>query len=198
MKALLKNSLNSLKKILKKIYVFLSEFFSVRKNRRLFYLAVISLLALGEFLFSGLVRRTFVFYSNLEGNTVVEDRILHRSGDQETDIRRYVDEVLLGPVSPDSAPLFPRETRLSSFMYRDAVVYADLTEQAALPLPEGARRPIPEGGDVFRSLLTLNEGIRRNCSFVKDVRLFIGGNEVFFEEFRGIFANPADNSKTSP
>jgi hypothetical protein len=75
-------------------------------------------------------------------------------------------------------------------MYRESVVYADLSESAALPL-EGS-------WDIFRSLLTLNEGIRRNFPFVLDVRLFIGGNEVFFNEFYGIFADPADNSKTSP
>ena len=179
-----------MKAILKKILTSLTVFFGKKRNRRFSYLVVIGLLALGEFLLSGLVRRTFVFYSSIEGNTVVEDRMLYRSGDRETDIRRYVDEVLLGPEAPDSAPLFPRETRLHAFMYRESVVYADLSEDAALPLPEG--------GDVFRSLLTLDEGIRRNFSYVKDVRLFIGGNEVFFEEFRGIFANPADNSKTAP
>ena len=177
-----------MKETLKKCFASLVKFFSVKKNRRLGYLTVLGLIALGEFLYLGLVRRTFVFYSNIEENTVVEDRMLRRSRNRETDIRRYVDEVLLGPVSPDSAPLFPRETRLHSFMFRDAVVYADLTESAVFaPL-----------GNVFRSLLTLNEGIRRNFSFVKDVRIFIGGNEVFFEEFRDIFANSADNSKTLP
>ena len=116
--------------------------------------------------------------------------MLSRSRDKETDIRRYVDEALLGPSFPDLDPLFPRGTKLNSFMYRETVVYADLTESAALPL---------EGNwDVFRSLLTLNEGIRRNFPFVTDVRIFIGGNEVFFNEFYGIFAEPADNSKTSP
>ena len=174
----------------KRKFAVLSAFFSKKKNRRLLYLVIICLIALGEFLFSGLVRRTFVFYSDIEGNTVVEDRMLRRSGDIETDIRRYVDEVLLGPVSPDSAPLFPRETRLESFMYRGGVVYADLTESAALP--------VSGSGDVFQGLLTLNEGIRRNFPPVKDVLLFIGGNEVFFEEFRKIFANSADNSKTAP
>ena len=167
----------------------LGMFFSSKKNRRLTYLVVIILFALGDFLFSGLVRRTFVSYSIIEGSTVVEDRMLHRSSDHETDIRRYIDEVLLGPVSPDLAPLFSKETRLHAFMYRDGVIYADLSETAALP---------EERGDVFRSLLTINEGIRRNFSNVKDVKLFIGGNEVFFEEFRGIFADPADNSKTAP
>ena len=163
---------------------------STRKKRRLLYLLIILLIALGNFLHLGLVRRTFVFYTSIEGNTVVEDRMLRRSGDRETDIRRYVDEALLGPVSPDSAPLFLRGTRLESLMYRDAVVYANLSGSVALPA-EGYR-------DVFRSLLSLNEGIRRNFSFVGDVRLFIGGNEVFFEEFRRIFADPADNSKTAP
>ena len=167
-----------------------SAVFVKKKNRRLLYLVVIFLIALGEFLYSGLARRTFVFYTNKEGNTVVEDRLLRRSSDRETEIRRYVDEVLLGPVSPELAPLFPRETRLYSFMYREGVVYADLSESAALPPPEG--------GSVFRSLQTLKEGVYRNFSDIKDVRLFIGGNEVFFEEFRGIFANSADNSKIAP
>jgi hypothetical protein len=155
-------------------------------------LLLLGLLALLDYNRLGLARRTFVFYSEMEGNTVVENRMLRRSGDKgdrETDIRRYVDEALLGPVTPGSALLFPRETRLNAFMYRDEVVYSDLTEQAALPL---------EGGDVWRSLLTLNEGIRRNFPYIKNVKLFIGGNEAFFEEFRGRFANSADNYKTAP
>ena len=152
-------------------------------------LVLLGLIALFDFYRLGLARRTFVFFSEMEGKTVVEERMLHRSGDRETDIRRYIDEALLGPVTPGSGPLFPRETRLNSFMYRGEVVYSDLTEAAALP---------SEGGDVFKSLLTLNEGIRRNFPFIKNVKLFIGGNEVFFEEFNGIFANSADNSKTPP
>jgi len=174
---------------LKTVFSLLYKFFSKKQNRRIFYLAVICLFALGEFLLSGLVRRTFIFYSNIEGKSVIEDRMLRQSSDRETNIRRYVDEVLLGPASPDSAPLFPRETRLLSFLYRNGVVYTGLSETAALP--SGAN------GDVFRSLLTLNQGIRRNFHQVKDVRLFIGGNEVFFEEFRRFFANSADNRETA-
>jgi len=176
--------------ILKKPLLAIGRFLSKTKNRRLMYLVVICLIALGEFLHLGLARRTFVFYSSLEGKTVVEDRMLRRSGDRETDIRRYLDEALLGPSFPELDPLFPLGTKLNSFMYREAVVYADLSESAALPL-EGS-------WDVFRSLLTLNEGIRRNFPFVGDVRLFIGGNEAFFNEFYGIFKEPADNSKTPP
>ena len=179
-----------MKELLKKAKASLGGFFGAKKTRRLSYLVVLGIFALSSFFFSGLVRRTFVFYSSIEGNTVVEDRMIHRAGNRETDLRHYVEEVLLGPASPGYSLLFPRETRLHSFMFRDAVVYADLSESAAWPLNEG--------GDVFPSLLTLNEGIRRNFSYVNDVRLFIGGNEVFFEEFRRIFANSADNSKTAP
>ena len=162
---------------------------TIKRIISLSLLLLLGIIALVDFFRLGLARRTFVFYSELEGNTVVEERMLRRSGDRETDIRRYVDDVLLGPVTPGSGPLFPRETRLNSFMYRDGVVYSDLTESAALP---------SEGGDVFRSLLTLNEGIRRNFPYIKNVKLFIGGNEAFFEEFHGIFGNSVDNSKTPP
>ncbi|MCL2231591.1 MAG: hypothetical protein FWB99_00765 [Treponema sp.] len=165
-----------------------AAFFRKRRNRRVLYLMLICLAALGDYLHSGLVRRTFVFYATLNATIVVEERFLHRSGDRETDIRRYVDEVLLGPKSQELALLFYRGTRVHTFMYRQGVVFINLTYTGALPPPEL--------GTAFDSLLTLNKGIRRNFSYVKDVRMFIGGNQVFFNEFREIFGNSADNSKT--
>jgi hypothetical protein len=155
-------------------------FFMDPARRGLFFLAALGLFAFVDFSLSGLVRRTFVFYSIRGGETTVEDRMLRSSSSGETDIRRYVEEALLGPVSPDSAPLFSRDTRLNSFLYRDGVVYADLSESAVLPPPEG--------GDVFRNFLTLYRGIRRNFPSVKDVRLFTAGREAFFEDFRRIFS----------
>ena len=179
-----------MKDTLKKILSFFSRFFSKARNRRICYLVLIFLVAFTDFLYSGLARRTFVFYSHIGDSIVVEDRMLHWSLDRETNVRRYVEEALLGPVSPDSVLLFPRETHLSSFMFREGIVYANLTESAVLP-PPGS-------WNLFRSLLTLNEGIRRNFSYVNDVRLFIGGNEAFSEEFSKIFTNSADNRRTSP
>ena len=156
----------------------------------MFCLIVIGLFALGEFLLSGLARSTFIFYSRIDGKSVIETRMLRQSWDKELDIRRYIEEALLGPASQDSVPLFHRETQLHSFMFRNGVVYADFSELAALPAGDS--------WDAFRSLLTLNEGVRRNFPQVKDVRLFIGGNEVFFKEFRQIFANSADNMEIAP
>ncbi|MDR1105702.1 MAG: hypothetical protein LBL44_05030 [Treponema sp.] len=154
-------------------------------KRGLLLLVLMGLFVAGEFMVSGLVRRTFVFYSIQNGETTVEERMLRRSSSGETDIRRYVEEALLGPVSPDSAPLFPRDTRLVSFMYRDGVVYAGLSEGAVLPPAEG--------GDVYRNFVTLYRGIRRNFPRVRDVRLFAAGKEAFFEDFRRMFSEENTN-----
>jgi hypothetical protein len=153
------------------------RFFGNRRRRYSFFLCLLWAFAIAEFFAAGLVRRTFVFYSIGSGALTVEDRMLKRSSSREIDIRRYVEEVLLGPVSPDSEPLFPRGTRLRSLLYRGGVVYADLTEDAVLPPAEG--------GDVFRNFQTLREGIGRNFSFVRDIRFFIAGREAFVGEFSG-------------
>jgi hypothetical protein len=153
--------------------------------RRFLYLCLLLLLAFSDFLLLGLVRRTFVFYSIDDIKTpAAEDRMLARAGSPEDDIARYVEEALLGPVSLNSAPLFSKGTRLESLLYRDRVVYADLTEPAAWPSGEGA--------DVFTGVYTLYGGIRRNFSYVKDVRLFIGGHQAYSGKFREIFAGIAD------
>jgi hypothetical protein len=165
--------------IIKDALILVTGFLRDKTSRRLAFLILLGLFAFTEFIISGLVRRTFVFYSISSGMMTVEDRMLKRSASRELDIGRYVEEVLLGPISPDSAPLFPRETRLRSLLYRDGVVYADLSESAALP-------PL-EGGEVFRNLSTLHAGIRRNFSFVKDVRLFIEGKAAYFDDFQRIF-----------
>jgi hypothetical protein len=156
------------------------RFLADKPKRRFLYLCLLGIAALSEFLVLGLVRRTFVFYSINNGAPVVEDRMLVKTSDPELDIKWYVEEALLGPVTLDTAPLFLKETRLRSVMYRDRVVYADLSESAAFP--------VPEGGDVFNSLYALYEGIKRNFSYVKGVRLFIGGNEAYREKFVEIFA----------
>jgi hypothetical protein len=160
------------------------KFFRKKTHRRLLCLCVLLMLACADFLFLGLARRTFVFYSINNHNPVVEDRMVAKTGSREDDMRRYVEEALLGPVSLDSAPLFPRGTRLSSLLYRDGVVYADLSELAALP--------VPEGPGVFAALNVLYGGIKRNFSYAKDVRLFIAGREAYPEKFRGLFGSYAD------
>jgi len=157
----------------------ITEFLSSRLKRRILFIAILAFAALAEFLIMGLARRTFVFYTVSDGDIVVEDRMVKKSPSREVDIIRYVEEALLGPVNPDLLPLFPRETRLVSLLYRDGVVYAGFSALAALP-PE-------EGGKALDNFKTLYAGILRNFSYVKDVRFFIDGKAAYADEIAGEF-----------
>jgi hypothetical protein len=152
------------------------EFLAEKNKRRILLLALISITALTEFLIMGLARRTFVFYTIDNGEIVVEDRMLKRSRSREVNITRYAEETLLGPVNPDLLPLFPYGTRLKSLLYRDGVVYADFSADAALP-------PV-EGGSTYNNFRTFYNGVLRNFSTVKDVRFFIDGSTAFAGEFQ--------------
>jgi len=162
-----------MKEYINTAFRFLADFFTSTVKRRLFFIAVLAVLALTEFLVLGLARRTYIFYTIDDGNIVVEDRMLKHSKSREGDIIRYTEEMLLGPVAPDLLPLFPRETRLKSLLYRNGVVFADFSADAALP-------PL-EGGKTVNNFRTFYAGILRNFPYVKDVRFFIEGNAVSFD-----------------
>jgi len=130
-------------------------FFADKKRRRLFLLAILGLWALGEFFVLGLARRTFVFYTISDGNIVVEDRMIKRSASREENITRYVEEAILGPALPDVLPLFPRGTRLLSLLFRDGVVYVNLSEEAAA----GCTAPFPEGNQAFVPVVQGRRGV---------------------------------------
>ncbi|MDR0563096.1 MAG: hypothetical protein LBG73_10480 [Spirochaetaceae bacterium] len=141
----------------------------------LFFLAGLGVAACYEFMSLSVQRRTFMFYGIGNDMPVVEERMLPLSASDEAEIKRYVEEVLLGPVSPKTAPLFCRDTYLRSLLYRAGKVYADLSESAALPPLEDAP---PREGEIQRNLQTLDEEIRRNFPAVREVILFINGNRV--------------------
>jgi len=162
-----------------------------KRKLLLVFLATLAAAAFIEFLVLGLARKTFVFYAIDSGKESVEERALKtgvnpvRPSSRELQITRYVEEALLGPASAGSLPLFPRETRLLSLLYRDGVVYVDLSEDAAMPLAVGLPFEGPSaGGEVFTGLVTLYQGIKRNFSFVKDVRFFIAGKAAYAGKFR--------------
>jgi hypothetical protein len=156
------------------------DFSFFKQIRRLSYLILLGFFAFFDTSRQDLSRRTFEFYTFDQGKALVEDRMLPRSASREENITRYVEEALLGPVSLEAAPLFVRGTRLRTLIFRDGTVYGDLSQSAALPIPEAK-------ADVFTGMCALNQGIRRNFPFVADVRLFIEGNEAFFVEFANIF-----------
>ena len=162
--------------------------FERKEQRRLFYLIVILLIAMGEYTIRGMVRRDFVFFSILDHKVVVENRMIPKGNSKEVDIRRYIEEVLGGPISLDLGPLLNRGTTLDSLLLRDSVVYANFSSQGALPPLEGNQ-------NLFQNLSVLNEGICRNFPYIKENHFFIGGNEAFFEKFRAMGRDRQKNSE---
>jgi len=162
--------------ILNTLFKPMSNFLSSPAKRCVILIIILSVAAGLDFFFLGLARKTFVFYTIKEGTISVEDRMLKHAKSREDDIIRYTEETLLGPVSPDLLPLFPRGTRLKSLLLRDGVVYANLAEDAAFAPAEG--------GSTLVNFRTFHDSILRNFSYVKNVYFFIEGNAVFTEEFQ--------------
>ena len=158
---------------MKAFFTAIFNFLANPLKRGLLLLILLSGLACFDYFSLGLARRTFVFFTADTGKIYVEDRMLKHTNSKEGDIIRYTEEVLLGPVNPELLPGFPLETRLKSLMFRDKVVFIDLTQSAALP-------PV-EGGDLMVNFRTLYDSILRNFSYVNDVHFFIEGNIVSFE-----------------
>jgi len=167
------------------------RFPTTKFSKKALLLAILGILlsaALLEFLISGYARRTFVFHT-IEGRLeTVEERNMRvseknpmYSSSREINISRYVEDAILGPISPDSLPLFPRETRLLSLFYRDGVVYVNFSEEAAmLPMESLPLHGFPlQNEGVFANMETLHLGIIRNFPYVQDTRFFIDGKAVF-------------------
>jgi hypothetical protein len=144
----------------------------------LFFIILILLgaFALVEFLVIGNNRYTLVFYTTKDSLPIIEDRMIPAAKTREEALTRYTDEVLLGPIGLDLAPLFPAGTRIESLFYRNNDVFINLSETAALAPLDGIQ-------DTKKNLFTLVSGVKRNFPFVGKVVLFVNGNEVFFDEY---------------
>jgi hypothetical protein len=153
------------------VLIVLKKYASIAGVRRAFYLFVLCLIALIDFIATGKTSKTFVFYGIRDGAAVVETRQLPRHGALELRATRYVEEALLGPSSVDFGRLFLKGSRLESLFIRDGVAYVNLSAEAALPGETEV--------DVRGSLATLTSGLLRNFRSIKKVRIFISGHEPF-------------------
>jgi hypothetical protein len=150
----------------------LFAFFKNKCNVVLAAIFLLCLTALVDYIAMGLARRTFVFYIPGTSMEAVEERMIAYTGSRETDISRYVEEVILGTLSLETGPLLNRGSRLEALLLREDVVYLNVSEDAAIP---------PATGGFMDNLQTLSAGIQRNFPFVKKVRVFIAGNEILTE-----------------
>jgi hypothetical protein len=138
-----------------------------------YFMAVVCVLllasAFADYFMSSLARRTFVFHVSGTGQEIVEERMIMKTGSREADIGRYVDEALLGSMSPETELLLGRDVRVGALLFRDGVVFLSVSMEAAL-----------QAGRLWDNLADLRRGIRRNFPFVTDVKFFIAGKEILF------------------
>ena len=135
-------------------------------------LAILSIISIGDYLVSGLARRTIVFYSLEDGSPFVEERFILRTSSEDTDIRAFIEEIMLGPSEWAAAPLLDRTAALDSLFLREGTVFIGLSGGAALP-----QAGLKTGG-VLHSLQSIEQDVKRNFPSITSVRFFIGGREI--------------------
>ncbi|MDR0558101.1 MAG: GerMN domain-containing protein [Treponema sp.] len=156
------------------------RFLTGKRMRRFLYLVIPSVIALKNAADSDTIRRAFVFYNMKDYTPQAEEHMLLRSPSEEASLTRYVEETLFGPRNPESAPLFPRGTKLLSLFYRDGIVYINLSETAALPVVIENGGAVPMEGGVERGFSTFRESLARNFPFIKEIKFFIAGHSIDF------------------
>jgi hypothetical protein len=159
------------------------KFLGIFKQKSLFHflaLCAIGGVAFVGFLLSNKTRQTFIFYGMKTGTSRTEERMLLKYPSEEMQVKQYVEEAVFGPRSPDSAPLFAHGTRLLSLLYRDGVVYINLSEDAAFPVvtEDMETTAVSMSAARARSFATLDEGLKRNFPFVKQIVFFIEGHSM--------------------
>lgn len=115
-------------------------------------------------------RYVFVFPSSDGGRFCAEARFLPQEPDADA-VRRYADELALGPLSERCRPIFCAGTRVLSCFQRGRVLYADLSAEMLQDDPESA--------DFREQIRLFRKNLLRNFRSVRAVELSVAGRPVF-------------------
>jgi len=149
----------------------INHFLHGSRNRRLIFLILLLVVASVDLLLTPKKRYVFSFYSQKDNTLIAETRFFTPGETREGRLQHYIEEYLLGPASLDALPLFPLDASLETVMIRNDHAYINLSEFAALPVP---------GIISFNERARLfTEMIRRNFQSIKEISLFIAGNELY-------------------
>ncbi len=114
-------------------------------------------------------KAVFVFESADMKSLSVERRFL-KCGKADSKIRIFVDELLLGPVSEHCRPVFYSGTKVISCFERNHVLYVNLSSDLLYA---------DSGTDFSKKIDIFKKNIRINFPSIKEVELFVDGNEPF-------------------
>jgi hypothetical protein len=122
-------------------------------------------------------RMMMTFYTVADGNDLIEERIVKNTGDRgvNTQVRLYVNETLLGPLSYEAAGFFPI-AMVQSCMVNGKTAYIGLPSQVALAGVKDDEDRLTV--DTVRSFDTLKKDIGRNFRSLQNIVLFIDGRET--------------------
>ena len=117
------------------------------------------------------IRRVFVFESKANSEELsYEVRFLRKPVNKDA-VSQYVDELLLGPVSPQGRLLFPLGTKVRSCFVDENVLYLDLSEDALQIFPT-------EASNAVDAVKILKKNLFTNFKNVDIINVFIMGNRV--------------------
>lgn len=116
-------------------------------------------------------RRIFFFESENSSELLYETRYLSKNAPQG-EIQLFVDEVLLGPITPVAKALFPTGTKVESCFLRDGVLYLDLSEEAI-------KIEVGNSSDTLVASEILKKNLFTNFRNIDTIKLYIVGKEVY-------------------
>ncbi|MCQ2577779.1 MAG: GerMN domain-containing protein [Treponema sp.] len=114
-------------------------------------------------------RYTFVFPSGDSDSFIIENRYLPLKS--ENIISRYVDELLLGPISERTKLIFPRGTKVLSCFQRGGMLYLDLSKDLLAVDPSSY--PLKSGAEL------LEKNITTNFASIKKVEIYVDSKRAW-------------------
>lgn len=113
-------------------------------------------------------RYVFLYPGSDTGLLTAERRYLRKRSSSEGNVRAFVDDLLLGPVSIDLLRFIPKNTQVLSLMLRDRVLYLNLSTNVVLEEAEAS-------WDTGMKVQGLANNLYYNFPRLRDVKVFING-----------------------
>ena len=138
------------------------------------FLLILFVLSLIFFLVFNTKQRFVLYFQHRDtGEIQVESRYLPKL-EKEKRIGLLVDELLLGPVSDRSLPLFPRNTKSLNTVLVEKTLYVNLSEEAFRINEASSTNKI--GAELFRN------NIFRNFKNIDTIQIYIDGSLIYENE----------------
>jgi hypothetical protein len=124
------------------------------------------------------VERILFFPGNLSGEISGEPRVLEDKGAQEENIRRLIQELILGPLSILHAQIMPKETKIQVLMFRKGDVYIDFSNDVLFPTNE---TPLT----FAEAMEALKKTLFFNFTSIDDIHITVDGQIPFSPPYYG-------------